>query len=131
MQFQRQIRRDGIRRTLEMLRQTSWRQWGTLWDAPAGLHQRAGRNNQPPAGAGGLSKQARFEQISKRVQQLPTETFMSKEDLEALPLQDLKVMRGSAETASAARWPGHLWLSSFIMFLVGQVEGARAEAQAW
>ena len=102
MQFQRQTRRDGIRRTVERLRQTPWRQWGTLGNAPAGPQQRAGRN-QPSAGTGGMSQQARFEQISKRVQQLPTETFMSKEDLEALPLQDLKVTRGSPVTASAAR----------------------------
>ena len=38
------------------------------------------------------SHEAKLERISKRVQQLPTEDFMDREEIEALPLFLLKVI---------------------------------------
>ena len=38
-----------------------------------------------------ISKRRRFEAVSKVVQQLPMETYADKEDLQQLPLSDLKV----------------------------------------
>ena len=50
----------------------------------------------PPPGHRGSSgpresHEAKLERISKRVQQLPTEDFMDRAEIEALPLHQLKV----------------------------------------
>lgn len=51
---------------------------------------RAANGQQAPQNTAN-SKRRRFEAVSKVVQQLPVEAFASKEDLQQLPLLDLKV----------------------------------------
>ena len=95
------MQRVGLRNTLTQLHRTPLREWPTRWFFPAAVQHGMG----PPPGQRGSSgtqesHEAKLERITKRVQQLPTEEFMDRKDIEALPLHQLKVL-SSKEQACA------------------------------
>lgn len=95
LQIRAQVQRVGLRNTMSQLRRTPLREWPSRWFFPAAVQHGMG----PPPGNGGRSgpqesHEAKLERISKRVQQLPTEEFMDREEIEALPLHQLKVRLG-------------------------------------
>ena len=89
MQIRGQVQRVGLQATLNLLWQTPLREWPSRWFFPAAVQHGAG----PPPGRRGSreTQEAKVLRISKRVQQLPTEEFMDREEIEALPLHQLKV----------------------------------------
>lgn len=105
MQVRNQIQRMGLRATLSLMRQTPLRDWPSRWFFPAAALQGAGA----PAGGGQGGRREthaqKVERISKRVQKLPTEEFMGREELDALPLHQLKV-------SSSLHIPSHNLLMS-------------------
>lgn len=82
IQLSAQIGRVGIFATIGMLWTTPLTDWPARWFFA----------NEELGDGGWLGEThgERLERVSKRVQQLPTEEFMEKEDMERLPLRQLK-----------------------------------------
>ena len=73
------------------MRATPLRQWPMRWFFANERAQGDGAAGVTPGAGGVETHEQRVERVSKRVQQLPTEDFMDMEDMEKLPLRQLRV----------------------------------------